>query len=445
MRVDQVDRISKLPDHVLLKILGELCTEEAVQTSILSKRWEGVWKQMPFLNFDMRKTIEFEKSDLADRSHDHIAQLITKVINNHDGYLDCCKIKHFSIQSKDGTVETWIRTLTHVKHTKYLALFNIRSRRWRPGHVLYLSPNTFSHPALISLFLFRYDLEFAHAFNNCHNLITLRLEKICAEVGVFNTILASCPSLKWLVLDITWFSERGCLKIHNNNLKLLHLACTYIDCIDVSAPLLEIFSINCTFVTRDNFLLAAPRILEFSKNSWVAAEYMPHISYNISCYAQGNQSSGHEYTVRSYAYYLRCFTSFAVNVDLMNQKEVYMLKEVLDAWGGDVRKLEIFFKHNNVCKEEGESSNDGAPKKKGEYFNLKADIRVKEVWMYNFNGLNKGELWLASRFVMQGTMLKKLMIKTSSIYANNKLEIKVAMDKLMELPKGNEELSIEFY
>lgn len=78
MQIENVDRIGELPDDMLLKILKNLSTEKAVQTSLLSKRWEGVWKQMPYLFFDMKNALEVELP-LAEQSH-FIAQLITKVL-----------------------------------------------------------------------------------------------------------------------------------------------------------------------------------------------------------------------------------------------------------------------------------------------------------------------------------------------------------------------------
>ncbi|VVA90270.1 unnamed protein product [Arabis nemorensis] len=376
---------------------------------------------------------------------DFIAKLITKVIKNHDGYLDCCKIQHYPYQTNDGTLETWIQSLTQVKHTHLLALVNIHGNRG--PNVLQLSPNIFSHPSLICLFLFGYYLESAHAFNNCHNLTTLKLDKIYVEVGVFNTVIASCPSLKVLVIDITWYNPKGCLKIHHNNLKLLHLACTYIDFIDVSTPLLDILAIQCVLVMRSNFLLRAPRILGLKKDHWILDESIPHIYYNVSSDAQEIENNWHEFMVNKYTYDLMRFKTLAVNVDLKNPREVSMLKDVCDAWSTNMENLEIFFKRNNVLKEEGESSIGKAQEKKSKErsFFFRADFRVRVVWMYNLGDFDKEEFALASVLVRQETVTYKLMIETSSIPANKKLKIEVAMAKLMDLSKGNKELIIECF
>ncbi|XP_057426362.1 F-box/FBD/LRR-repeat protein At4g26340-like [Lotus japonicus] len=46
------DRISTLTDDLLCRILSFLPTEQAVATSILSKRWKPIWISVPVLDFD---------------------------------------------------------------------------------------------------------------------------------------------------------------------------------------------------------------------------------------------------------------------------------------------------------------------------------------------------------------------------------------------------------
>jgi hypothetical protein len=48
-RRDDEDRLSDLPDCVLLHIVSFLCVKFAVQTRVLSPRWKFLWKFIPTL------------------------------------------------------------------------------------------------------------------------------------------------------------------------------------------------------------------------------------------------------------------------------------------------------------------------------------------------------------------------------------------------------------
>ncbi|XP_010511668.1 PREDICTED: putative F-box protein At1g67390 [Camelina sativa] len=431
------DRISKLPDDVLVRILATMSTEDVVKTSALSKRWKSVWKQVPFLHFNM--LIDMNKMQpLAPES-------ITQVINRHNGHLEGCSIIHYAHLFKDNVLETWIRLLTLEKQTKAISLSNHHGNG-TGTNPLQLSPNIFSHPRLKTLFLYRYDLKTANAFNNCYNLKVLKFEKIFAEVDVFNKIIASCPSLKVLVLHhVMWLKKKACLKIRNNNLKHLHVSCIDVDCIEVYALLLDIFSIYCIrFPKGSNFVIKAPRLL--FNNGAIDLEGF-NMQYNISRQAQEREYIGHEFVVSRDANYLQRLRSLAVFVDVMNSKQVELLRQILVAWNGVLRELHVLFEDTNVSKEEGESSICGIQNKKWEEGKVfpNADFRVKSVWMYNFSASNKAHFALASHFITQGTVMKELMIMTSLVPANEKLAKEAAVAKLRKLPKGNEMLRIKCF
>ncbi|VVB01095.1 unnamed protein product [Arabis nemorensis] len=408
------DRISKLPNDLLLKILSALSTEEAVRTSILSKRWVDVWKDTSHLFLDMRKMAKFG-SPLSVVAHR--ARSMTKVINDHRDHLERCTIYYYPYQlllCENGMLESWIQSLVHVKHVNHLTLVNCR-----------------------------YNLKSPHAFNSCWNLKKLKLVGISAEIGVFNVVLLSCPSLEVLILDIKCHKTSGPLKIYNHNLKVLYLSSYQINGIEVSTPNLEIFIVRSLSCEMENFVIANPR-LQFNKNYWTTGEIYPHASYYISCPHQEQKSVGHEFMVREASEYLTSYASMSVSVDLKNTKEVEVLKEVLAAWLGEMHELEILLKNNNACREEGESSIGRTENKFWEETKPfpNAFLRAYNVWLFNFSG-SKEEFTLASRLITQGTVVKTLKIKPSS--KCNKLEIEAIVAKLKELPKGHKELSIEMF
>lgn len=73
------DRLSVLPDDLLLRILSPLRTEEAIATSFLSKRWRYLWKMVPNLKFDsyysytfsehVYKSLALHKAPFLERVH----------------------------------------------------------------------------------------------------------------------------------------------------------------------------------------------------------------------------------------------------------------------------------------------------------------------------------------------------------------------------------------
>ncbi|XP_010511667.1 PREDICTED: putative F-box protein At1g67390 [Camelina sativa] len=428
------DRISKLPDKVLVKILATMSTEDVIKTSALSKRWKSVWKQVPFLHFDM--LVDINKTPLAPES-------ITQVINRHNGKLEGCSIIHYaqlcqdSLLGTDSVLETWIELLTLKKQTKAIALSNRHGNGTETNRLL-LSVNLFSHPRLKTVFLYRYNLKTANAFNNCYNLKILKLEKIYAEVNVFNRIIASCPSLKVLVLHrVVWRIKKACLKIHSNSLKLLHVSCTGVDSIEVYALLLDIFSIYCT-ARESNFVIKSPRLL-LNNGPLDLAEF--NMRYNISRQAQERKCIAHEFVISRDANYLKRLRSLSVFVNLMNSKQVELFRQILVAWNGILGNLNILF------EEEGESSIGGTQNKKWEEGKVfpNADFRVETVCMLNFSGSNKAQFALASRFITQGTVTKKMMFMTSSFPKEVKLNTEAAVAKLMKLPKGNENLNFGYF
>ncbi|KEH19643.1 F-box/RNI/FBD-like domain protein [Medicago truncatula] len=50
-RVVDTDRLSDLPDHVLLHIIESMNIKQSVQTCVLSKRWKDLWKHLTNLKF----------------------------------------------------------------------------------------------------------------------------------------------------------------------------------------------------------------------------------------------------------------------------------------------------------------------------------------------------------------------------------------------------------
>ncbi|XP_039684237.1 F-box/FBD/LRR-repeat protein At5g56420 [Medicago truncatula] len=76
---EEVDRISSLPDDILIQILSSLPTKQAFLTSILSKRWKHLWFFVPVIDFTKTKHSD---SRLFDKFVDSILCLRKAAGNN---------------------------------------------------------------------------------------------------------------------------------------------------------------------------------------------------------------------------------------------------------------------------------------------------------------------------------------------------------------------------
>ncbi|OMO63856.1 hypothetical protein CCACVL1_22214 [Corchorus capsularis] len=83
-----MDQISELPDEVIVDILSRLTVREAAKTSVLSRRWEHLWKFSTSLNFDEMdrlsniKTLNKRPSAL-DPDRDWYINCVNKAIDSH--------------------------------------------------------------------------------------------------------------------------------------------------------------------------------------------------------------------------------------------------------------------------------------------------------------------------------------------------------------------------
>ncbi|WMV44449.1 hypothetical protein MTR67_037834 [Solanum verrucosum] len=108
-----VDRISYLPDDILHNILSYLYIFDVVQLSILSKRWNYIWRTMPYLNFDIN-SFGCERINrpwdlgMAEKFKDFINWVF---INQCGNTLVCFKLCCGDIFGK-GAIFRWVRVVT---------------------------------------------------------------------------------------------------------------------------------------------------------------------------------------------------------------------------------------------------------------------------------------------------------------------------------------------
>ena len=120
------DRISDLPDELIIHILSSLPTIVAVQTSVLSKRWRRMWTSIPVLNF-------YDSRDEKNYSY-HKKEKFLKFVDEclKQPYVDT-KMTKFNLMMQlygdCGRVDDWLRFPVE-KNVQELVLHVRPKRRW---------------------------------------------------------------------------------------------------------------------------------------------------------------------------------------------------------------------------------------------------------------------------------------------------------------------------
>ncbi|XP_065862287.1 F-box/FBD/LRR-repeat protein At4g00160-like isoform X2 [Euphorbia lathyris] len=115
------DRISKLPDEILGKILSYLRTKRAVATSVLSKRWEYLWTLTSDLDFCDFGLLDDEAENKNDNDYmikmRSFQRYVDRVIFYHGGSdIGKCRLDFHNVEGVD------IYLLNAISQVEYLSL-----------------------------------------------------------------------------------------------------------------------------------------------------------------------------------------------------------------------------------------------------------------------------------------------------------------------------------
>ncbi|WZY81867.1 hypothetical protein YC2023_028251 [Brassica napus] len=98
-----MDKISRLPDELLVKILSFLPTKVAVSTSILSKQWDFLWMWLPKLDYSTRKYSESGRAKLR--------RFLNKNLPLHRApIIESFRLDFIASQFKPVTIRSWLLT-----------------------------------------------------------------------------------------------------------------------------------------------------------------------------------------------------------------------------------------------------------------------------------------------------------------------------------------------
>ncbi|XP_058741194.1 FBD-associated F-box protein At5g56370-like [Vicia villosa] len=192
------DILSALPDEVVCHILSFLQTKDAVATSILSKRWNHLWRSVLVLNFP--DTILYHQ-DAYFRFTDIICSVLVSVTPIKDFKISLM----YKYSQEDLTLDVpgfydWIDFLVE-RGVEKLDLY-----LWlgMPG-VPDIPDTILTCKTLVSLKLRFFSINFTFPSLQLPSLKTLDLEFIFCQIDEnFMLLLAGCPILDKLTISKIW-------------------------------------------------------------------------------------------------------------------------------------------------------------------------------------------------------------------------------------------------
>ncbi|KAM7519371.1 hypothetical protein LguiB_018333 [Lonicera macranthoides] len=210
------DRLSKLPEGIITRILSFLSTRESVRTSILSTRWKYIWSSAPVLDlmysdFESKaynRDVNFQKRNVID----NFLNVVDRLLTGHSQHvLDKVHIDGSSSGTHDGShINAWICAAIK-RNVRKLHLLGLDSIKPHELHQSLLSSN-----ALVVLKLdLNVILNFPMTSTCFPNLKVLKLEHLVTfkDDTSAQNLISSCP-----VLEDLFISRNG-----SHNLRTLNL------------------------------------------------------------------------------------------------------------------------------------------------------------------------------------------------------------------------------
>ncbi|KAL2225928.1 putative F-box/LRR-repeat protein At5g02930 [Sesamum indicum] len=227
-----VDRLSALPDSLLVRILSFLDMKEAAMTDILSKRWQFLWTGLPKLKF-------YEGSSRTEKISKFVAWVHRTLVICSGHHLEAFEIDFGYDKCFASDVNVWVDFTLKNKVKDVALLLNSRKD-------LYLLPQMmYSNSSLTRLSVEGCIISPKRTVE-WGSLTTLYLDKVVLNEHVIEKIFSGCPAL--YELELMACTGLYYLKIDYQSLRKLKIGywkgenCE--TCLDISAPYIHTLQIS---------------------------------------------------------------------------------------------------------------------------------------------------------------------------------------------------------
>lgn len=269
------DRISGMPDEVLVSILSLVTMKEAASTSVLSRRWRKPWTFIPNLNFDRKQKLYdlrelrfslgcLERSSRGQREYfrerTNYVKWVNRVLELYQGTaIDQFRVCFDLDESYSRDIDNWINFVM-VKRVQRLEL------RLPTIHIgPQLKPYAF--PPLHSQ---------NRDFPICNFLRALKLDSVNVTGEVLEYFICNCPFLERLCVKHS--DTLVNLKVAGPSLRLKYLEISYcfkLENLEISATDLVSFKYFGPRITMP--LNYAPNLVEVN----IGGQYCEYVIYDF--------------------------------------------------------------------------------------------------------------------------------------------------------------------
>ncbi|KAI5001294.1 hypothetical protein ZWY2020_025944 [Hordeum vulgare] len=183
------DRLGDLPDCLLQLILSFVGSRQAMQTSVLSRRWRHLWRNVPCADIDEREFIHQQWEVLEDFA-DHVLTSIPPGMQ-----LDAFRLHLLTARCNNDTASRWIRRgLRHAPAAVQIHAAQDGSRiYWEPCHWPTPTLGRYTKPDM--------SVKGSCAAGYTRRLTTLCLVRVDIMLGFMEGLGAYCPVLEELHVE----------------------------------------------------------------------------------------------------------------------------------------------------------------------------------------------------------------------------------------------------
>ncbi|RDX87386.1 F-box protein, partial [Mucuna pruriens] len=320
------DFFNHLPDKVLWFILSLLPIDEAVRTSILSKRWRSTPFTLILMSYPLTRLTSSPGSHLEfifnldkEKGVYRYNILCFTLMKKHVGNLTSCRFAHFPFIDVTACLSV---LLEQEKGLKDLTL-ECQSIGTMSKPNLPIRFNTWNYlSALESFELVRYTLKYPSSFETLfRKLRTLKLKEIQIGDEIFNGILRSTSLENFTLLQSSGFTK---IEIKSSSLKFLELNFLCVSHIEISTPNLKVLVLASLSCPAKNLVLGVQNLSEFHCYSNQQISTSSHVpkTHKLLEYWTGLLECKREKIFRN-------LSSLSIDLDLNNVREALSLSYLL--------------------------------------------------------------------------------------------------------------------